>query len=80
MLAGIRSRRPSWPPPSRGRRTRSWPGGTSHPLGGRVVQVADDAGLPFPEESFDLVVSRHPVGRVAGGRPRASARRNLLSQ
>ena len=33
-------------------------------LGAGVVQVADDAGLPFPAESFDLVVSRHPVELV----------------
>jgi SAM-dependent methyltransferase len=26
-----------------------------------VVAVADDADLPFPDESFDLVVSRHPT-------------------
>src|SRR5207247_1332022 len=28
---------------------------------GVVVEVADDADLPFPGESFDLVVSRHPT-------------------
>jgi SAM-dependent methyltransferase len=26
-----------------------------------VVEVADEADLPFPDESFDLVVSRHPT-------------------
>ncbi len=31
------------------------------PLGGTVVQVAEDAPLPFPDASFDLVVSRHPT-------------------
>lgn len=31
------------------------------PLGGEVVQVGGDADLPFPDASFDLVVSRHPV-------------------
>jgi SAM-dependent methyltransferase len=31
------------------------------PLGGRVVDVAEDGDLPFPDESFDLVTSRHPV-------------------
>jgi SAM-dependent methyltransferase len=31
------------------------------PLGGTVVEVADDAPLPFESESFDLVVSRHPT-------------------
>ena len=31
------------------------------PLGGVVVNVAEDADLPFADASFDLVVSRHPV-------------------
>jgi SAM-dependent methyltransferase len=31
------------------------------PFGGEVAEVADDARLPFPSGSFDLVVSRHPV-------------------
>ncbi len=31
------------------------------PLGGLVVESAEDAPLPFPDASFDLVVSRHPV-------------------
>jgi SAM-dependent methyltransferase len=30
-------------------------------VGASVVEVADDAGLPFAAESFDLVVSRHPT-------------------
>jgi SAM-dependent methyltransferase len=48
----------SWPPNARlARRNLA-------PLGGRVVQVADDAPLPFPAGSFDLVVSRHPVELV----------------
>jgi SAM-dependent methyltransferase len=41
------------------------------PLGATVYEVADDADLPFPAETFDLVVSRHPtrtlwdeIGRV----------------
>ncbi len=29
--------------------------------GATVHEVADDADLPFPAESFDLVVSRHPT-------------------
>ena len=29
-----------------------------------MVEVADDAGLPFAAGSFDLVVSRHPVELV----------------
>jgi len=47
--------------------TESWPpnaaiaAGRLRPRGGRVVQAADDAGLPFAPGSFDLVVSRHPV-------------------
>jgi len=50
--------------------TESWPPNAGlarrnlAPLGARVVQVADDAGLPFAAESFDLVVSRHPVRLV----------------
>ncbi|GIJ44263.1 methyltransferase type 11 [Virgisporangium aliadipatigenens] len=31
------------------------------PLGATVVEVGEDADLPFPDGSFDLVVSRHPV-------------------
>jgi SAM-dependent methyltransferase len=31
------------------------------PLGARVVEADDEADLPFRAESFDLVVSRHPV-------------------
>jgi SAM-dependent methyltransferase len=30
-------------------------------LGARVVEVAEDGDLPFPDDSFDLVTSRHPV-------------------
>jgi SAM-dependent methyltransferase len=30
-------------------------------LGATVVEVPDDAELPFPANSFDLVVSRHPT-------------------
>ncbi|WP_433274910.1 methyltransferase domain-containing protein [Actinosynnema sp. CS-041913] len=30
-------------------------------VGASVVKVADDAPLPFPDASFNLVVSRHPV-------------------
>lgn len=30
-------------------------------LGATVVEVPDDAALPFPASSFDLVVSRHPT-------------------
>jgi SAM-dependent methyltransferase len=31
------------------------------PLGARVIQVAEDAGLPFVAATFDLVSSRHPT-------------------
>lgn len=31
------------------------------PLGVRVVEAADDADLPFADEAFDLVFSRHPT-------------------
>ncbi|MEO3747672.1 class I SAM-dependent methyltransferase [Plantactinospora sp. B5E13] len=31
------------------------------PLGGMVVEVGEDADLPFADGAFDLVVSRHPV-------------------
>jgi len=47
--------------------TESWPPNVAlarrrlAPLGGTVAEVADDAELPFADESFDLVVSRHPV-------------------
>ncbi|MCE7000889.1 class I SAM-dependent methyltransferase [Saccharothrix sp. S26] len=47
--------------------TESWPPNlevarrTLAPLGARVVHAEDDGPLPFPDASFDLVVSRHPV-------------------
>jgi SAM-dependent methyltransferase len=50
--------------------TESWPPNLTIaaanlcPLGGRVVQAADDDGLPFATASFGLVVSRHPVETV----------------
>ncbi|WP_410811476.1 class I SAM-dependent methyltransferase [Micromonospora sp. 067-2] len=43
-----------WPPNLRLARR------TLEPRGVRVVDVAEDAPFPFPDESFDLVVSRHP--------------------
>ncbi|MFG1626598.1 class I SAM-dependent methyltransferase [Kribbella sp. NPDC049227] len=61
VLAGI----PAAPP--RLAATESWPPNLEiarrnlAPLGGTVVEVADDAPLPFESESFDLVVSRHPT-------------------
>ena len=48
-------------PPNPGRRTSRSPGGTCARSAASVVEVADDAPLPFADESFDLVVSRHPV-------------------
>jgi SAM-dependent methyltransferase len=57
--------------------TESWPPnvvlarGNMRLLGATVVEVHDDADLPFPVNSFDLIVSRHPtvtrwdeIGRV----------------
>jgi SAM-dependent methyltransferase len=47
--------------------TESWPPNVEiarrnlAPLGATVVAVDDGADLPFPADSFDLVVSRHPV-------------------
>jgi SAM-dependent methyltransferase len=47
--------------------TESWPPNVEiarrnlAPFGGVVTQCADDADLPFPDGSFGLVVSRHPV-------------------
>jgi SAM-dependent methyltransferase len=47
--------------------TESWPPNLAiarrnlGPLGVEVADVADEADLPFPDGSFDLVVSRHPV-------------------
>jgi SAM-dependent methyltransferase len=63
-LAGVR------PPPPVLAATESWPPNLAlaaarlRPLGGRVVQAADDGGLPFATGTFDLVVSRHPVETV----------------
>jgi len=34
------------------------------PLGGQVAQADDDADLPFADDTFDLVVSRHPTVTV----------------
>jgi SAM-dependent methyltransferase len=56
--------------PSRLYATESWPPNlavarrnlAAH--GATVVEVADDADLPFESESFDLVVSRHPTVTV----------------
>ncbi len=54
-------------PPPRVVATESWPPNVEiarrnlAPLGATVVTVDDDADLPFPADSFDLVVSRHPV-------------------
>jgi SAM-dependent methyltransferase len=49
------------------RATESWPPNLEiarrnlRPLGGVVVEVDDDADLPFDDASFDLVTSRHPT-------------------
>ncbi|HZG93925.1 MAG TPA: methyltransferase domain-containing protein [Mycobacteriales bacterium] len=61
VLAGISTPPPvlvateGWPPSAALARSRL------APLGGVVVEVAEDADLPFAGSSFDLVVSRHPV-------------------
>ena len=61
VLAGIAR------PPARLVATESWPPNAAlarralAPLGAEVHEVADDAALPFPDESFDLVTSRHPT-------------------
>ena len=47
--------------------TESWPPNVAkatrllHPLGAVVVADADEPPLPFADEAFDLVTSRHPV-------------------
>jgi SAM-dependent methyltransferase len=47
--------------------TESWPPNVAaatkrlHPLGVVVVATSDEQRLPFGDEAFDLVVSRHPV-------------------
>ena len=76
VLAGITHPPPvlaateSWPP-----NAEASPARTSRPWAAGWSQVADDAALPFPAESFDLVVSRHPVElRVAERSPVCSAR------
>jgi SAM-dependent methyltransferase len=54
-------------PPPVLRATEAWPPNLEiarrnlAPLGGVVEHVAVEDPLPFPDESFDLVVSRHPV-------------------
>jgi len=54
-------------PPRQLAATESWPPNVERavrnlePLGVSVAEVADDAALPFPSESFALVVSRHPT-------------------
>ena len=61
VLAGI-----SKPPPVLVA-TEGWPPNVAlarrllAPIGGEVVEVGEDADLPFADASFDLVVSRHPV-------------------
>jgi SAM-dependent methyltransferase len=50
--------------------TESWPPNLEiarrnlGPYGGVVMEVGDAAALPFGDETFDLVVSRHPVVTV----------------
>lgn len=64
VLAGVEQ-----PPPTLAA-TESWPPNIEAarrnlaPLGATVVAVDDAAPLPFPDASFDLVVSRHPTVTV----------------
>lgn len=64
VLAGI----PKAPPLLRA--TEAWPPNLEvaarnlSPLGGKVVAAPEDGELPFDDETFDLVVSRHPVVAV----------------
>ena len=50
--------------------TESWPPNVQiarqnlAPFGGTVTEVAEDADLPFADDSFDLIVSRHPIETV----------------
>lgn len=54
-------------PPAAVAATESWPPNVAlarerlGPFGVRVVEVADEDVLPFPEAGFDLVASRHPT-------------------
>jgi SAM-dependent methyltransferase len=54
-------------PPSHLAATESWPPNVKRArrnlalAGVSVTEVPDDAALPFPNEAFDLVVSRHPT-------------------
>ena len=54
-------------PPSLLAATESWPPNVAlararlAPLGGHVAEVDDLDDLPFPDGTFDLVVSRHPT-------------------
>ena len=53
--------------PSRMAATEAWPPNARHaqellgPRGVEVVETVDGASLPFPDQSFELVTSRHPV-------------------
>lgn len=55
--------------------TEAWPPNTARarellvPRGIEVYETFDDEGLPFPDESFDLVTSRHPVRPGPGRSP-----------
>lgn len=61
VLAGV----PTVPPVLAA--TEAWPPNVEvarrnlEPLGATVVDVPNDAPLPFPDGSFDLVVARHPT-------------------
>jgi SAM-dependent methyltransferase len=61
VLAGV----PKLPPLTVA--TESWPPNVAkatallHPLGAAVVADEDEPPLPFADDAFDLIVSRHPV-------------------
>ncbi|HTM83905.1 MAG TPA: SAM-dependent methyltransferase [Mycobacterium sp.] len=67
VLAGARQASGSRPFPPTMAATESWPPNAAratkllHPLGVVVVAIPDQSTLPFTDEAFDLVSSRHPI-------------------
>jgi SAM-dependent methyltransferase len=63
--------------------TESWPANIGvarrnlNHLGATVVEVEPHAALPFPNGTFDLIVSRHPIATLGRGRAPADARRDV---
>lgn len=56
----------SWQPPSPGPPNVELARRNLAPLGASVGEVDDEAGLPFPPESFDLVVTNRADQPPAG--------------